>query len=332
MIALNTIVQGDVFWWDNNMLLNQINRSNLQHGYSSIHSHNNIRAYSGNPSHELDYNQPVYALPFYMSQIELTLGWQKRVNNYGYRICLNCKKVFKPQRNRHRFCSISCGGGRKRILPDYECPVCGIMFRPESKKIRHCSIKCAKQNLPKKGIIRECGYCSKELYVQQSEIKKINYCSKICSHRSKIREKVKLNCEFCGIIFYEHKGYLKSRGRKYCSIKCRGLNARTMTGEKSPTWQGGKSSINHRLRAGITWKEWRTKIFERDNYTCQDCGIRGGVLEPHHLNRFAYFPELRFIIENGITLCVGCHNKTKKYDRDKTIYLNATIQNKTICA
>lgn len=309
----------------NNMLLNQTINGNLQHGYSSIHSYNNIGAYPGNPSHELDYNQPVYALSLYMLQIELTLGWQKRLYNYGYRICLKCKKVFKAKRDRHRFCSAYCGSGRERILSDMECPVCNIIFRPHGKKTKYCSRKCSMKDISKKGIIRKCGYCSKELYVMQFEIKKTNYCSKECCGKSMRKEKVELKCEWCGSIYYALESYLKLRISKFCSIKCQGLNQRTKTGAKSPSWQGGKSSENHKLRAGTTWKEWRTKVFERDNYTCQDCGIRGGILEPHHLNRFAYYKELRFVVENGLTLCHDCHVKTRKYDRSKIIYLNATV-------
>lgn len=56
-------------------------------------------------------------------------------------------------------------------------------------------------------------------------------------------------------------------------------------------------------------KEWRESVFERDNYICQLCGTRGGNLEAHHKKSWAKYPELRYKIENGITLCYGCHKK-----------------------
>ena len=54
-------------------------------------------------------------------------------------------------------------------------------------------------------------------------------------------------------------------------------------------------------------KEWRESVFEQDNYTCQYCGKRGGKIEGHHLNSYANYPDERYDIENGKTLCKKCH-------------------------
>ena len=52
---------------------------------------------------------------------------------------------------------------------------------------------------------------------------------------------------------------------------------------------------------------------ERDNYTCQICGTRGGDLEADHIKPFAYYPDIRFELSNGRTLCKPCHRKTDTY-------------------
>ena len=55
------------------------------------------------------------------------------------------------------------------------------------------------------------------------------------------------------------------------------------------------------------YKEWKNKVFKRDNYTCQCCGKRGGNLNAHHLYNFSEYEDLRYDVENGITFCERCH-------------------------
>ena len=57
---------------------------------------------------------------------------------------------------------------------------------------------------------------------------------------------------------------------------------------------------------------WRKLVFERDKYTCQCCHKKGGKIVAHHMNGWAMFPEQRFDVDNGLTLCEGCHRKLHK--------------------
>lgn len=70
----------------------------------------------------------------------------------------------------------------------------------------------------------------------------------------------------------------------------------------------GFSSDDETLkRKNSEYREWRNKVFERDGYTCQCCSKHGGNLNAHHIKNFKSYPELRYEISNGITLCEKCH-------------------------
>ena len=74
-------------------------------------------------------------------------------------------------------------------------------------------------------------------------------------------------------------------------------------------WKGFKSPILLRIRKSSEMKQWREKIFERDDWTCQECYIRGKRLHVHHIRKFSKFSSLRFDVNNGISLCKSCHDK-----------------------
>ncbi len=77
--------------------------------------------------------------------------------------------------------------------------------------------------------------------------------------------------------------------------------------------RGYKTKENSRARLSEKINLWRLKVFERDNYTCQDCKKSGCYLEAHHIKSWAKYPKLRFKTSNGRTLCLKCHKKTKNY-------------------
>jgi len=79
----------------------------------------------------------------------------------------------------------------------------------------------------------------------------------------------------------------------------------------------GKRTIHKKIRQSLEYEEWRTKVFERDLYTCQDCGEIGGFLNAHHIKSFSEYPEFRFELSNGKTLCEPCHKLTENYGNRK---------------
>lgn len=86
--------------------------------------------------------------------------------------------------------------------------------------------------------------------------------------------------------------------------------------EKHHNWKGGITPINKMIRESKEYKLWREAVFTRDNYTCIWCGFKG-YIEADHIKPFAYFPELRFAIDNGRTLCKPCHITTNTYGNKK---------------
>jgi hypothetical protein len=83
-------------------------------------------------------------------------------------------------------------------------------------------------------------------------------------------------------------------------------------GEKNGRYLGDRKLVK-RPMCTTEGKLWRLAVYQKDNYTCQKCGQCGGKLEAHHIKGYFECPELRFDINNGITLCKECHKKTDSY-------------------
>jgi len=159
-----------------------------------------------------------------------------------------------------------------------------------------------------------CIVCGKSRMEIPSMAKNAKYCSKSCKAKdenSHWREKrIQKKCPTCGKRF----SVKPSRDyRKYCSQKCASIyfsQFEDHSGENCPAWKGGITPESIKERTGSKYKEWRASVYARDNWTCLDCGYRSGKLHAHHVFPFAEFPEHRFDVWNGITLCPECHRKT----------------------
>lgn len=114
-----------------------------------------------------------------------------------------------------------------------------------------------------------------------------------------------------------HDEAMKEKISNGFSTEMREQIAESKRGEKNPCWKGGITPTNMVIRASAEYRLWRESVFLRDEYTCVWCGVRGGNLNADHIKPFAYFPELRFAIDNGRTLCVPCHKTTDTYGARK---------------
>jgi len=227
------------------------------------------------------------------------------------RKCLICNKVFKVKPSR-----IKDGGGK----------YCSNTCRYNGKKKEHhWNWTGGKHN------IRYCKACGKKICLTNSQIKKGmgNFCSYTCSASDRTGIKnpnwrgggTLKTCKSCGKEFMVRRG----SNHQCCSKEC-------ISGKYHPNWKGGNTPIIIKIRMSTKYKHWRQQVFIRDNFTCQDCGQRGGYLESHHHKKTftdileevkknlplmelydgAMVYEPLWDIDNGKTLCNKCHNKTKK--------------------
>jgi len=86
-------------------------------------------------------------------------------------------------------------------------------------------------------------------------------------------------------------------------------------GERHGMWRGGITPLIRLLRATPEYKAWRLAVYERDHWTCQDCGKHCGRKDivAHHIKSFKDYPELRYEVSNGITLCRKCHLNVERH-------------------
>jgi hypothetical protein len=140
-----------------------------------------------------------------------------------------------------------------------------------------------------------CVACSQpyEMHAHRAETSK--YCSKDCWNT-----RAHKTCKQCGTMF----GTVGHYGGIYCSREC---SAKGMVGEASPSWKDGKSLDRNRARQSGALSKWRAAVRERDGHRCTACGA-SEHLHVHHVQHFAEFPELATDIDNGLTLCEGCHS------------------------
>ena len=111
-----------------------------------------------------------------------------------------------------------------------------------------------------------------------------------------------------------------ARARQGSNVWNKGKKYKAITGQNHWNWKGGITKVNKPARylfmETLEYKQWRTAVFERDNYTCVWCGSKKN-LNADHIKPYAKFPKLRLSIKNGRTLCVPCHIKTDSYGNKK---------------
>ena len=213
--------------------------------------------------------------------------------------CKTCKRDFPAKRNTKLFCTTKCN-----------VKFHGLRFqKPELFKRQH-PLLITRGVKPRRGTIGTCKLCGKERYLFPRETHQKNiFCSK--EHLIKYIKKNSFNfpCSICRSAIFTQPAQLKYRARSTCSKECRSILSRKRAEERRVGYT--KHQLDRIARYSPEAERWRQAIFERDNFTCRACLRRGGYLEADHIKPWAYFPELRYTLSNGRTLCRPCHDKTK---------------------
>lgn len=163
----------------------------------------------------------------------------------------------------------------------------------------------------------------------------------------------KLRCKGCGIDFASKS---RNKMQRFCGHSCAGKHIRNsgQISKGSVAWNKGvsgershifgrvlseftktkirdshkiryvgkilKTPQNELLRKGQEYRKWRSAVFKRDNWTCQECGDRSRqgnrlVIHAHHIKLLSKFPSLACTVSNGVTLCADCHQKKHKKEK-----------------
>lgn len=227
--------------------------------------------------------------------------------------CMQCgssffrKSSIASKKNRGLFCSRSCRGINRRVVNLITCKTCETTFnvktsqlntaKKKGTEVAYCSILCANRNpihLLKRGASLRQSEAAKN-----AREKSLAIANSVDSTERSRRMKLAWSDP-------EKKNNLMEAIRKRSMSPIWLASRHFQRGVKHPRFNGGKTE-RRADRARYETKAWRRAVFERDHFTCQDCGIKPRYLNAHHIESWAKFPEKRYDIDNGVTLCVECH-------------------------
>ncbi|MBP7118931.1 HNH endonuclease [Candidatus Woesebacteria bacterium] len=98
-------------------------------------------------------------------------------------------------------------------------------------------------------------------------------------------------------------------------------------GNKHWKWIEDRTQLSKRdVRNDTAYQDWRKQVWTRDNFKCKidNCDCSGNI-EAHHILRWADHPELRYEINNGITLCKFHHPRKKEDEMKLSDYFKKLI-------
>ena len=103
----------------------------------------------------------------------------------------------------------------------------------------------------------------------------------------------------------------------YGPLRCRKCSAVQRVGTKNWRWISDRTKLKKQNRRGDSlYCEWRKQVWRRDNFKCKIANANcNGRIEAHHILGWSEYPELRYQINNGITLCHAHHPRKRAEEK-----------------
>lgn len=100
------------------------------------------------------------------------------------------------------------------------------------------------------------------------------------------------------------------------------MMSKAKIGKKPPNYIEDRSKVKlDTERGGPLHKEWSKSVKNRDKWKCcMSNGLCEGKVVAHHIYPWSLYPDLRYKINNGITLC-RVHHPRKRVDEQSMIPL-----------
>ena len=186
----------------------------------------------------------------------------------------------------------------------YSCPSCDSSFKTLSGKRQHHT-KVHGEPLNN----RECTYCGDSFYDENSSRKRCDDCKELTGELNPnwSGARVSSTCIECGNSFYY---YPSNKDGLYCKTCVNDSNIDWGNDNLEPFEGDGSSDY------GSTWRKARSRARNRDNYTCQKCGVSeeeyhlNQALDVHHIIPLSEFENTTEAhqLDNLVTLCRKCHH------------------------
>jgi len=160
-------------------------------------------------------------------------------------------------------------------------------------------------NIKRRRYLFNCSNCGVDCWVQKSKLEVQKVC-KACVNKQGVSQEVRDKISKTLINKYQVDPVFKEKVFKARNVA---------SGSDHWNWKGGVTPLNQKTRTSEDCNAWKLAVLHRDNYSCRMCGSKEN-LQAHHINSWAAFPEDRFILQNGLTMCKECHNFYHKYESE----------------